>query len=167
MIMNVKITCFPTLTQRRELCALSHNAAQFREELFDAMIHHPQKIEDAPLPEAYQSLPTAMLQQVWKQAQRMKAGSKRDQYRIRRTLPSCQWKRTEMEVRENQLVLDAITQPVYYIAPVAQRHLMKQGEVVKITLKEAEDQWAAVLCLLIDERKKGLSEVEKPMKGKV
>lgn len=116
MIMNVKITCFPTLTQRRELCALSHNAAQFREELFDAMIHHPQRIEDAPLPEAYQSLPTAMLQQVWKQAQRMKAGSKRDQYRIRRTLPSCQWKRTEMEVRENQLVLDSITQPVYYIA---------------------------------------------------
>ena len=44
---------------------------------------------------------------------------------------------------------------------------MKQGEVVKITLKEAEDQWAAVLCLLIDERKKGLSEVEKPIKGKV
>ena len=72
--MNVKITCFPTLTQRRELCALSHNAAQFREELFDAMIHHPQRIEDAPLPEAYQSLPTAMLQQVWKQAQGINIG---------------------------------------------------------------------------------------------
>lgn len=166
MIMNVKITCFPTLSQRRQLCALSHSAAQFREELFDAMIHHPHLIEDAPLPDVYQSLPTAMLQQVWKQAQRMKLGTERDQYRIRHTLPSCQWKRTEMEVRENQLVLDSITQPIYYIAPVAQRHLMNQGEVVKITLKEAEDQWAAVLCLLIDERKKELPNVEKPGAGK-
>ena len=38
---------------------------------------------------------------------------------------------------------------------------MNQGEVVKITLKEAEDQWAAVLCLLIDERKKELPNEEK------
>ena len=44
MIMNVKITCFPTLSQRRQLCALSHSAAQFREELFDAMIHHPHSV---------------------------------------------------------------------------------------------------------------------------
>ena len=155
MIMNVKITCFPTLVQRRQLCALSHSAAQLREELFAVMIHHPQQIEDAPLPDIYQSLPTAMLQQVWKQAQRMRSGSDKDQDRIRRTLPSCQWKRSEMEIRENQLILNSINQPIYYIAPVAQRHLMNQGAILKMTLKETENQWTAVLCLLIDENKKG------------
>ncbi|MFQ8583893.1 MAG: hypothetical protein ACLSA6_15885 [Holdemania massiliensis] len=49
-----------------------HSAAQLREELFAVMIHHPQQIEDAPLPDIYQSLPTAMLQQVWKQARDMR-----------------------------------------------------------------------------------------------
>ena len=164
MIMNVKITCFPTLVQRRQLCALSHSAAQLREELFDAMIHHPQQIEDAPLPDIDQSLPTAMLQQVWKQARRMRLGSNKDQDRIRRTLPSCQWKRSELEIRDNQLILNSINQPIYYIAPVAQRHLMNRGTILKMTLKETENQWTAVLCLLMDENKKGIPKTKESRK---
>lgn len=69
-----------------------------------------------------------------------------------------------MEIRENQLILNSINQPIYYIAPVAQRHLMNQGAILKMTLKETENQWTAVLCLLIDENKKGFPKPKETRK---
>lgn len=156
MIITIKITLFPTMVQRRELGRIGIMARRLCGDLVRQLDQAGgNEVREMVLPREYWNLSQGIVESAWKEARKIAVLSLKGREKRRRSAIACLWKKSEFSLCSNQLTLKGVaSSPIYYIAPVYQRRLLKQGVPLKLSVRHTDQQWEAVLCVLCPDEKK-------------